>query len=70
MISKKLKSNHWYGVSKNSSNSSVLLQVSNFDFYKEMLPGDDQVRIRLTPDEARKLAILLNKYADEIDTQI
>ncbi len=68
MISKKLKSNDFCGVSKNSSNSNVLLQISNYDLFKPVCV--DQVRIRLTPDEARQLAILLNKYADEIDTQI
>lgn len=61
MISRMTESGHFYGVSKNSRNSNVLLQVTNLDLLH------DQVRIRLTSDEARNLAILLNKYADEVD---
>jgi hypothetical protein len=62
MISKMTESGHFYGVKKNSSNTNVLLQVTNLDL------SHDQVRIRLTPDEARTLSLLLNKHADEVDS--
>jgi hypothetical protein len=67
VISKQLKSGHWCGVSKNSSNSNVLLQISNYDFFQPLC--HDQVRIRLIPDEARRVANLLMQYADEVDAK-
>ena len=67
MIAKQLKSGHWCGVSKNSTCSSVLLQISNYDFFQPIC--HDQVRIRLTPDEARRVANLLMQYANDIDIE-
>ncbi len=54
MISKKLESGDYVGVAINFLKDSVLLQLTD---------DKEQVRIRLTKEEAERLAELIKEYA-------